>query len=42
MQDDRIEDVTDFEFSIKENIVTTKFKVTSVEGVAEIEKVVSI
>ena len=42
MQDDRIEDVTDFEFSIDKNVVTTKFKVTSVEGVAEIEKVVSI
>lgn len=42
MQDDRIEDVTDFEFSIDKNVVTSKFKVTSVEGVAEIEKVVSI
>lgn len=42
MQDDRIEDVTDFEFSINKNIVTTKFKVISIEGVANIEKVVSI
>lgn len=42
MQDYRIEEVTDFEFSIEKNVVTTKFKVTSIEGVAEIEKVVSI
>ena len=50
LQDDRIEDVTDFEFEtnnkkdneINKNDVIVKFKVTSVEGVAEIEKVVSI
>lgn len=42
LQDDRIEDVTDFEFSTNGNVVTTKFKVISKEGVAEIEKVVSI
>lgn len=42
LQDDRIEDVTDFEFETNKNDVIVKFKVTSVEGVAEIEKVVSI
>lgn len=42
MQDDRIEDVTDFEFSVSKNTVTVKFKVISIEGVANIEKVVSI
>jgi len=42
LQDDRIEEVTDFEFETKKNDVIVKFKVTSVEGVAEIEKVVSI
>lgn len=42
MQDDRIEDVTDFEFLIDKNVVTAKFKVTSVEGITEIEKVVNI
>lgn len=42
MQDDRIEDVTDFEFSVNKNIVTVKFKVISIEGVANIEKVVSV
>jgi phage baseplate assembly protein W len=42
MQDDRIEDVTDFEFATNKNIVTVKFKVISIEGVADIEKVVSI
>lgn len=42
MQDDRIEDVTDFEFIINKNIVTVKFKVISIEGITDIEKVVSI
>lgn len=42
MQDDRIEDVTDFKFTTNKNNVTVNFKVTSKEGVASIEKVVSI
>ena len=42
MQDDRIEDVTDFEFETNKNDVIVKFKVISIEGVAEIEKVVSV
>lgn len=42
LQDERIEDVTNFEFSINKNIVTVKFTVTSTEGVAIIEKVVSV
>ena len=42
LQDDRIEDVTNFEFFVEKNNVTVKFTVTSKEGVAEIEKVVSV
>lgn len=41
-QDDRIEDITDFEFEIKKNEVLVKFKVATLEGVIEIEKVVNI
>lgn len=42
LQDDRIEEVTDFEFLTNQNIVTVKFKVISIDGVASIEKEVSI
>ena len=42
IQDDRIEDVTNFDFSINGNIVTTKFTVISTEGAVDIEKAVSI
>lgn len=41
-QDDRIEDITDFEFEVKKNEVLVKFKVATLEGVIEIEKVVNI
>lgn len=42
MQDDRIEDVTDFEFETEADTVTVQFKVTTNVGEIEIEKVVSI
>lgn len=42
LQDDRIEEVTDFEFSVNKSIITVKFKVISTEGNTTIEKVVSI
>ena len=41
-QDDRIEEVTDFEFETNKNDVIVKFQVVSTEGTTEIEKVVSI
>lgn len=42
MQDDRIEEVTDFNFSINKNEIVINFKVISTEGVTNIEKVVSV
>ena len=42
VQDDRIEEVTDFEFETNKNDVIVKFRVVSTEGTTEIEKVVSI
>lgn len=42
LQDDRIEDVTDFEFDIEKDTITVNFKVTTNVGEIEIEKVVSV
>lgn len=42
IQDDRIEDVTDFDFTTNRNIINAKFKVITVLGNIEIEKAVSI
>lgn len=42
MQDDRIEEVTNFNFSINKNEIVINFKVISTEGVTSIEKVVSV
>lgn len=41
-QDDRIQDITDFEFESNNNEVLVKFKVTTTEGIIEVEKVVNI
>ena len=43
IQDDRIEDVIDFEFSSEKNVVTAQFTVKSTEGFSvNVEKVVKI
>ena len=42
LQDDRIEEVTDFNFSINKSKIVITFKVISTEGVTNIEKVVSV
>lgn len=42
LQDDRIEEVTDFDFTVNKNVVTVKFTVISTEGNTAIEKVVNI
>lgn len=42
LQDDRIEEVTNFEFISEKNIVNVKFKVITKLGNIEIEKAVSI
>lgn len=42
MQDDRIQDVVDFEVENKKNIVNVKFKVITTVGNVEIEKAVSV
>lgn len=42
LQDTRISEVNDFEFEVKENIITAKFKVITTVGEIEAEKVVSI
>ena len=41
-QDDRIQEITDFEFVSNNNEVLVKFKITSVEGIVEIEKAVNV
>ena len=40
IQDDRIEDVTEFEFSNSRNYMNITFKVKTISGAIEIEKVV--
>ncbi len=42
MQDDRIEDITDFEFTQSKNTITAKFKVITQNGDIEMEKEVNI
>lgn len=42
IQDDRIEDVTDFTFSNGKNYLNVKFKVKTVSGIIEAEKVVNV
>ena len=41
-QDDRIDDVTDFNFYSNKNYLNVNFKVKTVAGTIEIEKVVSV
>ena len=41
-QDDRIDDVTDFNFYSNNNSLNVNFKVKTVAGTIEIEKVVSV
>lgn len=41
-QDDRIDEVSDFSFDIHKNKVFAKFKVNTIEGIIEAERVVDI
>lgn len=42
LQDDRIDEVSDFDFEVYKNKVLAKFKVKTIEGIIEAERVINV